>query len=234
MKRKDLQKELLDLQPTLERFMRGLNQQLLELMASASIVPATSMEHRIKTWESIDEKLDRRTLRLKGIRDLSDLVGVRCIFLFARDLETIAQAVASTFEIVSEENTAARLDEKTFGYQSLHYLIRVPAAWLKLPMFRNCEGLTAELQLRTLAQHMWAAASHKLQYKREASVPAPVRRSIHRVSALLETVDLEFERVLTAREEYLAGKPAGRQDEALNVDLLKTIARAMLPARNRS
>lgn len=59
-------------------------------------------------------------------------------------------------------------------------------------------GLKAEVQVRTVTQHVWAAASHVLQYKQEASVPLPVRRSIYRVSALLETVDLEFERVLSS------------------------------------
>jgi ppGpp synthetase/RelA/SpoT-type nucleotidyltranferase len=68
-----------------------------------------------------------------------------------------------------------------------------------------------ELQLRTLAQHIWAVASHKLQYKREASVPVPIRRSINRVSALLEMVDLEFDRVLLEREQYV---PATRDQPA--------------------
>jgi ppGpp synthetase/RelA/SpoT-type nucleotidyltranferase len=30
-------------------------------------------------------------------------------------------------------------------------------------------GLRAEVQVRTTAQHIWAAASHKLQYKHEES-----------------------------------------------------------------
>ena len=80
----------------------------------------------------------------------------------------------------------------------------MPDDWLNVPTFREFKGLRAELQIRTLAQQLWAAASHKLQYKRESSVPYPIRRSIHRVAALLETVDLELERVLSERDPHLS------------------------------
>src|SRR6185437_7926382 len=94
--------------------------------------------------------------------------------------------------------------------------------------------LQIEIQVRTLAQHIWAAASHKLQYKHEQSVPPPLRRSIHRVSALLEIVDLEFERVLLERREYVGEKvaaPAG--SERLNVDLVEITLGEIFPPENR-
>jgi hypothetical protein len=94
--------------------------------------------------------------------------------------------------------------------------------------------LKAELQVRTLAQHMWAAASHKLQYKQELSVPPPVRRAIHRVSALLETVDLEFERVLESRATYSSTLDLSRSDQTLNVDSVEALLSEMLPAKNKS
>jgi len=91
----------------------------------------------------------------------------------------------------------------------------------------------AEIQVRTIAQHIWAAAEHTLQYKQEDNVPKTIRRSIYRVSALLETVDLEFERVLSEREHYIKELKPETQDETLNVDLLKEILDAHLPFENR-
>src|SRR5690606_25945786 len=84
------------------------------------------------------------------------------------------------------------------------------------------------------AQHTWAVASPKLQYKHEEGVPPPIRRTIHRVSALLETVDLEFERVLEERGSYIAAA-ADNVDlgELLNVDLLKATLSEILPEKNR-
>jgi hypothetical protein len=93
-----------------------------------------------------------------------------------------------------------------------------------------------EVQIRTLPQHMWAEASHMLQYKQENVVPSEVRRSIHRISALLETVDLEFERLLVERETYrknLNDLPL-EQSQHINVDLLEAILAVNLPKQNRS
>jgi hypothetical protein len=93
--------------------------------------------------------------------------------------------------------------------------------------------LEAEIQVRTLAQHMWAAASHKLQYKQEEAVPAEIRRAVHRVSALLETVDLEFERVLAERDAYRSTALEGGEDKPLNADLLEALLDQLLPRANK-
>lgn len=87
--------------------------------------------------------------------------------------------------------------------------------------------------MRTLAQHMWAAASHMLQYKIESNVPEPIRRTINRVSALLETVDLEFERVLEEREEYIKQLETNDDEQALNVDSIEHILDEELPQYNK-
>jgi putative GTP pyrophosphokinase len=95
------------------------------------------------------------------------------------------------------------------------------------------KGWRAEIQIRTTAQHIWAAASHTLQYKQEGSVPAPVRRAIHRVSALLEMVDLEFEHILEQRESYRSEAGQVAPDAMLNVDLLETLLDNLLPKSNK-
>jgi hypothetical protein len=73
-----------------------------------------------------------------------------------------------------------------------------------------------------------------LQYKREESVPPPVRRAIHRVSALLETVDLEFERVLIDRDSYVSSTTiTSLSSDILDVDLLGKALDTLLPAKNK-
>ena len=174
----------------LDRFARELRAQLIELFQGAQVVLAVPLESRVKSWPSIAEKAERRGLQLSSILDFHDLVGLRAIFLFKRDLEKAARLVSQTFVVTAREDAGARLADTAFGYQSFHLRITTPPHWASLPSLRGCDGLSAELQLRTLAQHMWAAASHTLQYKKEASVPSAIRRAIYRASALLETVDL--------------------------------------------
>ena len=193
------------------------------------------MEIRVKKWTSIENKLERKNLEIESILLLRDLVGVRAILLFLTDLDKIDELIRSTFEVTSSENTADRLGEAQFGYQSLHYTIKVPLIWLEIPTMADFGDIQAEVQVRTLAQHIWAAASHKLQYKNEASVPPPIRRAINRASALLETIDLEFERILEKRREYRDIEiPKGIDAAELNVDILESMLRDRFPEANRS
>jgi len=97
----------------------------------------------------------------------------------------------------------------------------------------SLEGLKAEIQVRTASQHIWASASHILQYKKEAHVPLPLRRSINRAAALLETVDLEFERVLAEREEYKVEVGNKKEDLPLNTESLRAVLDSALPMQNR-
>jgi putative GTP pyrophosphokinase len=161
-------------------------------------------------------------------------VGVRVNLLFRQDLQKVGSILRETFNVTSEEDAGRRLSEVQFGYQSTHYVVGLKPDWLQIPTLRDLGGLKVEIQVRTLAQHIWAAASHKLQYNREESVPPPLRRTIHRVSALLETADLELERALDDREAYIheaveSAKPA----EVLNVDLLESILSESFPEENK-
>ncbi len=101
-----------------------------------------------------------------------------------------------------------------------------------LPTWKNLGNMPTEIQIRTATQHIWAGASHLLQYKWKKHVPVPVRRAINRVAALLELVDLEFERVLMRREEYRTHLTEIGLDEPLNTELLRGIFERFLPAEN--
>jgi len=222
-----LHDEYLALAPTAEQFAKAAFDQITELVSERNIPLAVPIEQRIKSWTSIDEKIRRKSLDLEELTKLQDLIGLRLILLFRRDLEKVHGLINERFYVLSHEDTAERLDAEQFGYQSRHYIINLPS----MPSYSGT--LKVEIQTRTLAQHMWAVGSHKLQYKQEQSVPKPVRRSINRVSALLEIVDLEFERVLEEREQYLKDVDARDPDLPLNVDLISRMLDELLPAKNK-
>jgi ppGpp synthetase/RelA/SpoT-type nucleotidyltranferase len=209
-------------------------EQLESLFAAQRVTLGVPMEGRVKSWDSISNKLERKSLELQRLEDLDDLVGVRIILLFLPDVARVDELLRATFNVLSTEDTATRLSESQFGYQSRHYVLKLPEQWLGIPSFAEFGDLKVEVQVRTLAQHIWAAASHKLQYKHEATVPPPLRRSIHRVSALLETIDLEFERLLKERAQYVGDEIAMLSPtEPLNVDLTVSILSELLPPQNR-
>ncbi|MGZ9738062.1 GTP pyrophosphokinase [Pseudomonas sp. GNP012] len=225
--------------PRAERLRSSVVSELDELFARADVALGFPVESRVKTWSSISEKIDRKDIELTSVIDLSDFIGIRVVLLFRKDLERVKSIISKDFDLISSEDTGDRLGYSEFGYQSLHYSVKVPESWLSVPTWAGLGGFTIEIQVRTLAQHIWAAASHKLQYKQEAGVPPPIRRSINRVSALLETVDLELQRVLDERESYavdmLAQPRSGvTRDEPLNVDNLAAILDEVFPSKNKA
>jgi putative GTP pyrophosphokinase len=236
-----LELEYRGLAPLAETFCSEVSRQLNQMLSDAGIPLGFPIEFRVKTWASLTEKLDRKSFQLSTITDLSDLIGLRIILLFRRDVEATCAAIEQHFEVLESYDTQERLREDQFGYSSKHFIIRLPEHWLALPTFSQLGSFKAEIQVRTIAQHIWAAASHNLQYKQEENVPIPVRRSISRVSALLETVDLELERVLDERQEYRATLAATSMEEIvedevriLDVDLLQRLLSEGFPAENKA
>ena len=234
-----LRKEYEEIKPQAERFCSALEVQLKELLSQESLDLGAPIEYRVKEWEKIKEKIERKNLSSSRITDLNDLVGLRLIFLFNRDAKKACELIEREFDIIEREDKATQLNEEQFGYQSFHYVIKLPEKWQGVPTLRGFDDFKAEIQIRTLAQHIWAAASHTLQYKQEENIPSIVRRSINRVSALLEIVDLEFERALQKREGYIEQTereiregiedfPTGN----LNVDNTELLLRNILPKEN--
>lgn len=220
----------INIHPKANRLRDALVSEIGHLLTQNGITLGVPLEARVKEWPSISEKITRKDLSLNNIIELDDLVGIRLILLFRQDLEKVDSLLKESLSIRSAEDTSHRLAEAQFGYQSRHYIIQIPNAWKKIPSFMDLGEIRVELQVRTLAQHIWAAASHKLQYKHEASVPLPLRRSIYRASALLETVDLEFDRLLQERSTYVEVQLQNESpDTLLNVEIIGAALSELLP-----
>ena len=237
MNEKELESEYVTKIGTIDDFRRNLSEQVNRLIVEANVPLGINLESRVKDWNSILNKIERKDLNLQTIHELTDLVGLRIILLFKRDLDVISSVIKNNFDVIFEEDKLDSLDDNKFGYQSRHYIIKIPKSWLKVPSFMSCKDYRAEIQVRTLSQHIWAATSHKLQYKHEQSVPIQLKRALNRASAMLEVVDLEFERILIERENYVDSLNEKSdedlaKDELLNVDNLKFIARKYLPPEN--
>ena len=229
-----LSAEYEQLAPLYQSLCQQLVTQLRELLDRESVTLAVPLETRVKTWESIRDKCEQNALEPERVSDLRDIAGLRIVVLFRRDVDKVREVITQNFEVLREEDTQDRLAEDQFGYGSVHFEVTPKKAWLELPTLSKLDGLVAEIQLRTASQHIWAASSHVLQYKKRAHVPVPVRRAINRVAALLETVDLEFERVLAERDEYVKDVGHSAGELALDIDTLRAALDRLLPAENKS
>jgi ppGpp synthetase/RelA/SpoT-type nucleotidyltranferase len=237
-----LQQEYRDIEPVAAALAQLMVRELEAVLRAADISLAVPIESRVKTWNSIEQKFLRAGAHLGAFRrfsgatlsELSDLIGVRVIVLFARDIERVGTAIAETFRVLEADDKSRQHGVDQFGYTSIHYDVTVPREWAVIPSVRAFDRFCAEIQVRTLAQHMWAAASHELQYKVEQSVPDEVRRSIHRIASLLEMVDAEYERLLIERQEYRSKIESDDTDSRLNTDILRAVLDKRLPRTNRA
>lgn len=229
----ELEKEYNALRPLLLQLDQEVDHQLAQLL-HRTVALAFPVQHRVKAWSSIAEKLQRIPLSLTSLRDLQDLVGFRIVLQFSRDVERICSLIEKNFRILDRYDTVKRLREDQFGYSSVHFVVELPSGWLAVPTMAGLADLRAEIQVRTTAQHIWAEASQTLQYKNEEAVPQALKRAIYRVSALLETVDLEFERVLSDRDSYKATVAhTAPPTDVLNVDTLQQVLDESWPSANK-
>jgi ppGpp synthetase/RelA/SpoT-type nucleotidyltranferase len=197
------------------------------------------IQFRAKTLSSVLEKVSSKKVTIKNsIKEIQDLAGLRIILVFKRDVSKIEKILEKNFFVVKKYNTRDRLESDQFGYESLHLVVKMLDDWLSVPTFKGFNDLLAEIQVRTLSQHTWAEASHIIHYKDLKSTPPELIRTISRASALLEIVDLEFERVLIEKETYRESIDEiiveADSNTSLNVDILEKILDKMLPKKNKS
>ncbi|NSL88660.1 hypothetical protein ECE50_017600 [Chitinophaga sp. Mgbs1] len=218
-----------------KQFLQEILNQFTSLLKDENIELGFNLESRVKTFDSIQGKMVRNGLEIERIEDINDLIGIRIICLLKADVIRVRKLIRDNFNIIREEDTEERLSESEFGYSSIHYEVKIKSEWLHLPTFKRYEDLKFEIQLRTASQHIWAAVSHKFQYKREADVPKPLKRSINRISALLETCDNEFERIINERQIYVDSIEVSdyADDAELDVEMLQEILKEYLPTKNK-
>ncbi len=168
----------------------------------------------------------------KPFRELL-IIGFRLILLFSRDVLQVGQIIAERFDVVRQYDTKERLKNDQFGYSSLHYVVKLKRDAQFVHHLSFLPQLCIEIQVRTLAQHLWAETSRILQYKQQDAIPREISRDLHRLSALLETVDLDFEKVLRKRDDYRAGVVALDSNIELNVDLIEITLGALWPEDNK-
>ena len=172
-----------------------------DLLKSNSIL-VHNIDSRLKTTESLKGKLLKKS-KYKNLSEITDIIGVRIITYLESDVDKVHEVIETNFTIDKENSIDKRnLELNQFGYRSLHLVAAVSNIRLDLPEYNNYKGIKFEFQIRSILQHAWAEIEHDLGYKSKSSLPESTRRSFNRLAALLETADIEFDRLKTSLTKY--------------------------------
>ena len=192
-----------DLQPTLSR-MYDFVTDLLNRTLEDNNIEVTSVRARIKTRKSLSGKLALKGNKYTEVTDITDLLGARIITYYTDDVDRIASIVEQIFDIDWENSVDKRRlhDLDSFGYNSLHYICRLPKRLIDEPAFPQMNAIRFELQLRTTVQHAWAAIYHDIGYKTGVEIPHEYLRQMNRLAGMLEMADDEFSRIRMDIADY--------------------------------
>ena len=138
--------------------------------------PIHHMERRLKSPESIEEKLIRygKEVSISSAKEnIFDIAGIRVVCNFIDDVYAMA-------DMMLEQNDVRLIMKKDYiespkpnGYRSLHLVIAVPVFLLN-----GCEYVPVEVQIRTVAMDFWASLEHQLRYKKEKELSPQVHQEL--------------------------------------------------------
>lgn len=189
--------------PELERLKEQVLTTLREALDRNGLI-VTAVEARVKTEESLAGKLALKGGKYATLDEVTDLVGARIITFYTDDVDRIAAMTEQLFEVdwnnSVDKRTLHQLD--SFGYNSLHYICRLPKSIVDDPDCPALNEIRFELQLRTTLQHAWASINHDIGYKTGVEIPRDYLRRINRLAGILEMADDEFSRIRTEITDY--------------------------------
>lgn len=164
--------------------------------------PIESIKTRIKSPESILNKLKRRNLPLTVdsiVENLNDIAGVRVICSFPEDIYLLAECLLKQDDITLIEIKDYIQQPKCSGYRSLHLIVEVP-----IFLAQEKKPVRVEVQLRTIGMDFWASLEHKLMYKKSVpeDVAATLSQELLDCANISASLDLRMQKIRNQLAQY--------------------------------
>ena len=153
--------------------------------------PVSSIKSRIKSPESIIDKLNRKGMpvSIEAIEEhLNDVAGLRVICSFPEDVYTLAEVFLKQDDITLIDRKDYIQNPKPNGYRSLHLIVSVP-----IFLANEKRPMKVEIQLRTIAMNCWAHLEHQLRYKKERDFNKLMNADLEICARLSSELDLRMD-----------------------------------------
>jgi putative GTP pyrophosphokinase len=199
-------KEYTSIRPLYQKFTEKAEGLILEILIGAGI-RYHKIEARAKGLTEFGDKAAKQSeldpeqpKYTNPLEQITDKAGIRVITLLPRTVGDVCRLIEREFSVIEEDNKTEKLfHEGKFGYQSVHYLVKMNPSRSHLPEYQSFSDLILEIQVRTILQHAWAELEHDIQYKSTIEIPILIKRRFDALAALLDIADLEFQ---TLQDEY--------------------------------
>ena len=175
------------------------------------------IKSRTKTVDSFKGKISRDDKKLKyqdPLKEVTDLVGLKIMLTSLKDENVVYELLNFVLQNnIDKENSVNKVEElkqsRKFGYLGRHLVVYFDEKMLKIAEHSvnknihpsHFEGLRAEIQIKTLLQHVWAEVEHKARYKAGEELSDEKKRYFDRLAALIEVADDLFKDLVEESEK---------------------------------
>lgn len=155
--------------------------------------PIEAIKTRLKSTESIAEKLKRRGVSFpitaeKIEQELTDIAGVRVICSYPTDIYLLSEAFLRQDDVVLIQKKDYIANPKPNGYRSLHLIVEVP-----IFLHNQKKMMKVEVQFRTISMDWWASLEHKIRYKKNVSNPEEIEQELKECAEISAGLDRRME-----------------------------------------
>lgn len=213
-------------------------QYILSKGTKSKKVRITSIDPRVKKFDSFYNKIIRKEITGDPFELIEDIAGVRVICYYRTDLERIEELIRNKFTVIKAEVLRDRTD-MTFGYMSDQYVVKLPKHFSG-ERYDAIKSLKCEIQVRTVSMHAWATVSHHLDYKQAVDIPSELKNDFYALSGVFYIADSLFEQFRNARDASLEKLTREVEtdrfnlDSEINFDTLKAYSEWKFPESKRA
>ena len=162
-----------------------------ELSIKSKHSPIEDIRSRVKSPESIAQKLQKKDLELTTAnitKNLDDVAGIRVICSFVDDIFDIAKMLTCQDDITLIESKNYIKFPKENGYRSLHLIVEIP-----IFLSTGKKPMRVEVQIRTIGMDFWASLEHQLKYKKNIPNAEEISLELKKCADIISATDLHMQ-----------------------------------------
>ena len=155
--------------------------------------PIKDISSRVKTPESILEKMQRKNLPLTMscmMNYVHDIAGVRVTCPLISDVYYVAEMLINQSDIEVVEIKDYITNPKKNGYRSLHLIVMVDVHFSD-----QKRRVPVEIQIRTIAMDFWASVEHQLRYKKDREFTEKMEKELKICAELMSDADTRMQKL---------------------------------------